>query len=209
VTRRSSPPRAGPPPSTRTSTGSQSPATRSAPASASLTSRLRAAAPTPRRREPAAGNLPRRLTRPPPRTGRRPGPQRAGRLPARCALQGALPCGRGVAVGGSTGTAKAWQPTGTGSSATGRPTRGQRPLARSAAGPPAAGAEGRRPGAQGCWDGQRNWQTVYPGSRTCHPSTSPANLLANTYSCRQWSAVVAVNAQDAAGLNLPVNSQTV
>jgi hypothetical protein len=35
-------------------------------------------------------------------------------------------------VGGSTGTAKAWQPTGTGSSATGRPARGQCPLAGSA-----------------------------------------------------------------------------
>jgi hypothetical protein len=62
---------------------------------------------------------------------------------------------------------------------------------------------------RGSKDGQRIWQTVYPGSRTCHPSMSPANLPANTYSCRQRSAVAAVNAQDVAVINLRVDSQTV
>lgn len=97
---------------------------------------------------------------------------------------------------------------GTGSPATGRPAPGQpahpacdgRPRCRRG-GPPA-----RFPGRNG--DGQQNWQTVYPGSRTCRPSTPPANLLANTYTCRQRSAVAAVNAQDVAVINLPVNSQT-
>lgn len=54
--------------------------------------------------------------------------------------------GRG-AGGGSTGTAKAWQPTGTGLVGHGRPARGQRP-ARPVCGLPAVGAEGLRPGAR-------------------------------------------------------------
>ena len=57
-------------------------------------------------------------------------------------------------------------------------------------------------------DGQRNWQTVYPGSRTSDPSTSPANLPANTGSCRQRSPLSAADTQDVAGINLPVDSQT-
>jgi hypothetical protein len=52
-------------------------------------------------------------------------------------------------------------------------------------------------------------QTVYRDSRTSRPSMSSANLLANTYTCRQRSALAAANAQDTAELNLPVNSQTV
>ena len=98
--------------------------------------RLRAAAPAPHGRGPAAGNLPRRLT--PAASPHWPSLVRGGQVGGR---------GRG-AGGGSTGTAKAWQPTGTGSPATGRPARGQRPARPVAAGPPAAGAEGLRPGAR-------------------------------------------------------------
>ena len=62
--------------------------------------------------------------------------------------------GRG-AGGGSTGTEKAWQPTGTGSPATGRPVRGQR-SARLVRGRTArCRAEGLRPGT-GARDGQQN-----------------------------------------------------
>ena len=111
--------------------------------------RLRTAAPAPRRRGPAAGSLPRRLT--PAASPRRPAPLVRG------ARQGCRRARRG-AGGGSTGTAKAWQPTGTGSPATGA-ARGQRPLARSADCPLLARrAAGRVPGAGR--DGQRKWQTV-------------------------------------------------
>jgi hypothetical protein len=50
---------------------------------------------------------------------------------------------------GSTGTAKTWQPTGTGSPATGRSARGQHPLGRTVRcrrGRPSAGFPGREPG---------------------------------------------------------------
>jgi hypothetical protein len=89
----------------------------------------------------------------------RPGPRRAGAAGAVCPRGSAARRARRGAGCGSTGTGKAWQPTG------GRPRRpraGQRPLARSPArpvraGPPAAGARraaGRVPGA-GTGDGQR------------------------------------------------------
>ena len=159
---------------------------------------------------------------------RAPGPARPADHPRRAARPAPVVCGgqagcrRGVPTrehcpaGGVARAAARQAPR----SRDNLPGRARRPragrlaastsLARFAAGPPAAGAEGRRPvpgAGRGTVSG--NWQTVYPGSRTCHPSMSPANLLANTYSCRQWSAVVAVNAQDVAGINLPVNSQTV
>ena len=86
------------------------------------------------------------------------------------------------------------------SPATGQPARGQHPLARSATGPPAVGAEAE--------DGQQKWQTVYPGSRTCAPSMPPANLLANTYSCRHRSPISVADVLDTAVINLPVDSQT-
>jgi hypothetical protein len=72
---------------------------------------------TTRDRGPAAGSLPRRLT-----------PAASPRWPSLVRGRQAGGRSRG-AGGGSTGTAKAWQPTGTGSPATGRPL---------AAGPPAA-----------------------------------------------------------------------
>ena len=113
------PPRGGPPPSTRTGTGSRSPATRCAPASAS-----------PTRPPPSccASSAPARACRREP-----PAPPDPGCLPRRTwsAERGRLvragDCRRARAGGGSTGTAKAWQPTGTGSPATGRPARGQHP----------------------------------------------------------------------------------
>jgi len=70
---------------------------------------------TTRDRGPAAGSLPRRLT-----------PAASPRWPSLVRGRQAGGRSRG-AGGGSTGTAKAWQPTGTGSPATGRPARGQRP----------------------------------------------------------------------------------
>jgi hypothetical protein len=70
------------------------------------------------------------------------------------------------------------------------------------------GPAGRSPPARPARDGQRKWQTVYPGSRTCAPSTSPANLLANTYSCRHRSPISVADVLDTAEINLPVDSQT-
>jgi hypothetical protein len=114
---------------------------------------LRAAAPAPRGRGPAAGSLPRRLSLMPSRAGRRgwsAAGQAGGRrgVPAREYCPAGAPCGADV---GSTGTAKTWQPTGTGSPATGRPARGHRPLpgprtARCRRGGPPARCPGQRPG---------------------------------------------------------------
>jgi hypothetical protein len=79
-----------------------------------------------------------------------PGPRRAGGLPARCARAGALPGGRAVARGGgSTGTAKASQPTGTGSPVTGRPAPARLVCGGTACcwrGGPLAGCPGRGQG---------------------------------------------------------------
>jgi hypothetical protein len=72
----------------------------------------------------------------------------------------------------------------------------------------AHGPAGRSPPARPARDGQRKWQTVYPGSRTCDPSMSPANLLANTYSCRHRSPISVADVLDTAVINLPVDSQT-
>ena len=136
-TRRSWRPRGGPPPSTRTGTGSRSPATRSAPASA-----------CPTRPPPSccASSAPARACRREP-----PAPPDPGRLPAPAGAPGPRRAGR--RAGGSTGTAKAWQPTGTGSAG-----HGSRPApARPVRGLPAAGAEGLRPGARDSGpDGQQN-----------------------------------------------------
>jgi hypothetical protein len=112
--------------------------------------RLRAAASAPRRGGPAAGSLPRRLTRLPPRAGRRPWPAAGRRAAAR-----QTPRRRGNLPGPAR-----------------RPRAGRleasTPVARSATGPPADD-----PGK--AEDGQQKWQTVYPGPRTCHPSMSLAN----------------------------------
>jgi Protein of unknown function (DUF2637) len=185
----------GPPPSTRTSTGSRSPATRSAPASACPTrpppSCCASSAPTRASRRMPAPPDPGRL----PGSAGAPGPRRPGRLLAWCAREGVRRGGRrldrhreGVATYRD------------GLADHGPAARGGAACCRRG-GPPAGFPRGGR-------DGQRNWQTVYLGSPTCDPSMSPANLPANTYSCRQRSAVVAVNAQDVAVINLPVDSQT-
>jgi hypothetical protein len=63
-----------------------------------------------------------------------------------CRREPPAPPDRHGAAGGSTGTAKAWQPTGTGSPATGRPARGQHPPARFAAGPPLPARRAAAPG---------------------------------------------------------------
>jgi hypothetical protein len=143
-TRRCSRRRGGPPPSIRTGTGSRSPATRCAPGSA-----------CPTRPPPsccASSALARACRREPPA---RPDP---GCLPGSAGARGSRReggCQRGVpareygAGVGSTGTAKAWQPTGTGSPATGGRLAASTSLGRFAAGPPAVGAEGRRPGFPG------------------------------------------------------------
>ena len=199
--------RGGPPPSTRTSTGSRSPATRSAPGSASPTrpppSCCASSAPArASRREPPAPPDPGCLPAPAGAPGPRSGQLRRGAL-----AREYCPAARG-AGGGSTGTAKAWQPTGTGSPATGRPARGQRPLARSAEaarcrrGGPPAGSPGRPGTVSGIG------RPFSRDSRTCRPSMSPANLLANTGTCRQRSPLSAADVQDTARINLPVDSQT-
>ena len=130
----------------------------------------------------------------PPRAGQRPGPRRQAGCPRGNTA-------RRAAWRGSTGTAKAWQPTGDRS----RPRVGR--LAAAPARP--AGAEGLWPGSPGAGDGQRKRKTVYRDLRTCRPSMSSASLPANTGTCRQRSALAAANVQDSAGINLPVNSQTV
>jgi hypothetical protein len=94
---------------------------------------------------------------------------------------------------------------GTGSPVTGRLARS--PARSAGMGLPAAGAERLRP-LPGAQDGQRKWQTVYPGSRTFAPSMSPANPLANTYSCRHRSPISVADLLDRAVINLPVDSQT-
>jgi hypothetical protein len=97
---------------------------------------------------------------------------------------------------------------GTGSPATGRPGPGQ-PAHRPAPACPAAVAEGRRPGSRGLGrDGQQKWQTVYPGSRTCHRAAPPANTGTNTGTCRQRPPLSVADVQDTARINLPVHSQT-
>ena len=113
--------------------------------------RLRAAAPAPRRRGPAAGNLPRRLT--PAASPHRPAPLvRGEQAGCRRGVPAREFCPAGAWRGrGSTGTAKAWQPTGTGSPA--------RPLAASTRPP---GPQRDRPlraegcGSAGAGHGQRN-----------------------------------------------------
>ena len=117
---------------------------------------------------------------------------------------------RRAAWRGSTGTAKAWEPTRDGLA--GHGPSGPQPARPAGTGLPAVGADGlrtasgRAPGAAG--DGQRKWQTVYGDLPTSRPSMSSANLPANTSTCRQRSALSAANAQDVAGINLPVDSQT-
>ena len=135
-TRRCSRSRGGPPPSTRASTASRSPATRCAPGSASPTRPPPSCCASSAPARAAAGNLPRRLT--PAASPRRPAPLVRG---GQAGCGAVCPRGSGARRAawrgrGSTGTAKAWQPTGTGSPAPGRPARGQHPLARSATGPP-------------------------------------------------------------------------
>jgi hypothetical protein len=75
-------------------------------------------------------------------------------------------------------------------------------LPRCRSGGPPAGLRG--PGR----DGQRKWQTVCPGSRTCRRSTPPANPGTNTGTCRQRTPLSAADVQDTARINLPVHSQT-
>jgi hypothetical protein len=72
----------------------------------------------------------------------------------------------------------------------------------------AHGPAGRSPPGRPARDGQRKWQTVYPGSRTCRPATPPANTYSNTGTCRQRSPLSVTDAQDTAIINLPVHSQT-
>jgi hypothetical protein len=57
-------------------------------------------------------------------------------------------------------------------------------------------------------DGQRNWQTVYRGSRTCGRSSSSANVYSFSSTCRQRSPLSVADALDTARINLPVDSQT-
>ena len=84
------------------------------------------------------------------------------------------------------------------------------PFSRPVPACPAAGTEGRRPGSRGgAGDGQRKWQTVYPGSRTCHHAAPPANTGTNTGTCRQRGPLSGADVQDTAEINLPVDSQTV
>jgi hypothetical protein len=77
-----------------------------------------------------------------PAAGVRGGRSAAGAV---CPRGSAAQRARRGAGDGSTGTAKTLQPTGTGWPAGSRPG----PLAQSAAGPPAAGAEGLQPGTRG------------------------------------------------------------
>jgi hypothetical protein len=180
-------------------------------------------------RVPGRGLDDRATRRPPSPPPRRPGQRgaRAGTaVPgARCRGRGGRSAARARAPGrrrasgrhgqprraawrGSTGTAKAWQPTGTGSPATGRP--GSRPSPRSP-GPRTARcrrrASGPVPGTV-ARDGQQNQQTVYPDSRTCRPAAPPANTYSNRGTCRQRSPLSVTDVQDTARINLPVHSQT-
>ena len=109
------------------------------------------------------------------------------------------------AGGGSTITGKTWQPAGDGFA--GHGPAGSRParspdLPRCWRGGPPAGFPG--PGR----DGQRTWQPVCPGSRTCRRSTPPANTGTNTGTCQQWYALSVADVLDTARINLPVDSQT-
>ena len=98
-------------------------------------------------------------------------------------------------------------PTGTGSPATGRLARPApaRPLRGGTAccrrGGPPAGLP-RRQGRSA------EMADRLSGFANLSPSMSPANLLANTYSCRQRSPLSVADVQDTAGINLPVDSQT-
>ena len=56
--------------------------------------------------------------------------------------------------------------------------------------------------------GRSGQQAVGPGTRTCGRSAPPANLSANSHTCRRRSVRAAANAQDLAKINLPMDSQT-
>ena len=75
---------------------------------------------------------------------------------------------------------------------------------------PAVGPECPRPGARGEGLGRSaEMQTAHPGSRTRRPAAPPANPYSFLGTCQQRSVLSGADAQDAAGINLPADSQTV
>ncbi len=116
------------------------------------------------------------------------------------------PAGRRRGLPAGTGTASVFRTPGPGGS---RPTPAQPVPAVACPGDPipAETACGRVP-EEGKGRSAETGRRFIGVRGPCRPSMSPANLLANTYTCRQWSALASVNTLDTGKINLPVDSQT-